>query len=159
MGLFVFKKKDLLWWLGIIVFWFFGRFLIALPGFIKSGSTPLYRDYSNYLIEGIIASSLSVIIIRILRNVKDEVKVKQVGGIKFAWHKKYIWHWVFFTLLFGVGRSLLNIFYNLSPNFAVNIMKGGIFFSLVYIIAGFWEGNPSFFESGKRRNNNSGDRA
>lgn len=158
MELFAFKKKDPLWWLGIFVFWFFGRFLTALPDFIKSGSTPLYRDYLNYLIEGVIASSLSVIIIGILRNVKDEVKVRKVVGIKFVWHKKYIWHWIGFTLLFGIGRSLQNLYYNLPPNILLNFIKGAIIFSVVYIGAGLWEGNPGFFEGGIKNNNNSDDR-
>lgn len=159
MRLFIVKKKDVLWWLGIMVFWSLGRFFFALPEFTKSGRSPVYKANLNYLIEGIIASSLSVIIIGVLRNVKDEVKVRKVLGAKFVWHKKYIWHWLGFTILFGIGRSLLNVVYDLSPNFVVNIIKGAIIFSLVYIIAGFWEGNPSFFESGIKRNDNSGNHA
>lgn len=137
-----------------MVFWFLGRLFFAMPEFTKSGRSLVYKACSNYLIEGIIASSLSVITIGILRNVKDEVKIRTVLGIKFVLHKKYIWHWLGFTFLFGVGRSLLNTVYDLSPNFIVNIIKGGIFFSLVYIIAGFWEGNPSFFESNTKKKEN-----
>lgn len=143
---FVFKKKDLLWLLGIITFWFFGRLLITLPEFIKKGYMPLWKDYYNYLIEGVIASSLGVILIKILRNIKDEVKETKVIGIKFVWHKNYIWHWIGFTLFFGIGRSLQNLYYNFPPNILLNFIKGAIIFSLVYIGAGLWEGNPEFFE-------------
>jgi len=90
--IFVFKKKDLLWWLGIITFWFFGRVIITLPEFIYKASIPLWEEYYGYLIEGVVASSLGVILIKILGNIKDEVKEINFIGIKFVWHKKYIWH-------------------------------------------------------------------
>jgi hypothetical protein len=155
-----FVKRDLLWWLGLIVFWFSARFILALPGTIKDVTDPSFHRYFDYLVEGIIFSSLGMIMVIFLRNFnnKDKVKEKSVFGIKFVWHTKYKWWWFGMTIFWGVGRSLMEVYHNILPHILINSVKGAIFFALVAVGAGFWEGNPGFFEGGIKKNDNSGDR-
>ncbi len=77
---------------------------------------------------------------------KDEAKVKKIFGVKFVWHKKYLWEWLVIAGFWGVGRSLFNLYIDHSPNVILNFVKGGLFMAIVILVAGFWEGNPSFFE-------------
>jgi hypothetical protein len=81
---------------------------------------------------------------------KDKVRVKKIFGIKFVWHTKYLWIWIATTAFWGVGRSLLNLCLDESPNVISNFVKGGILMTIAVLGAGLWEGNPEFFE-GQRR--------
>lgn len=153
MRSFLLKKTDLLWWLGIIAFWFMGRFILALPKFIKNWILPQLHDYYNYLIEGLIASSSAMIIVVFIRKLteKDEIKEKKVFGVKFVWHKKYIWHWIGITIWWGIGQSLIKLYYHIPPDIIWNFIKGGFFIAIAILGAGLWEGNPGFFEGPSRR--------
>jgi len=50
------------------------------------------------------------------------------------------------TAFWGVGRSLINLFHNDPSNVLSNFVKGGIIMAIAVLGAGFWEGNPEFFE-------------
>ncbi len=148
---FEFKKKDLWLWIGLIVLWMIFR--LALRSL--TSPAPLVFQYSDYLIEGLILSSVTVGIVIIFRKLgeKTEVKEKKIFGIKFVWHKNYFWTFIAVVVFWGVGRSLANLFLDVPPNFIVNFIKGGIFGGASILGAGFWEGNPEFFEGrpiGKR---------
>jgi len=152
---FIFKKKDLLWWLGLIVFWFLARFALALPVAIKTMVVTSFHRYFDYLVEGVIFSTLGMIMVIFLRNFskRDKVKEKSVFGIRFVWHTKYKWWWLGMTIFWGLGRSLMELYHDISPHILINVIKGGIFFALTAVGAGLWEGNPDFFEGhpkGKR---------
>ncbi len=146
-----FRKRDILLWLGLTAFWFMARFLFALPKTIIKLTLPPLQNYYEYLFEGLIFSSLSVLVINILRDVKDGAKEKRLFGMMFVWHRKYKWHWIGLTILFGIGRSFISLYQNLPPHFLLNFVKGGIFFAIAIILACLWEGNPGFFEGCYKR--------
>ena len=147
----VFKKKDLWLWIGFIVLWVIFR-LALRP---LTSTAPLVLDYPDYFIEGMILSSVTVGIVIIFRKLgeRDQVKEKKIFGIKFVWHKNYLWTCIAIIIFWGIGRSLVNLFLNVPPNFIVNFIKGGVLGGASILGAGFWEGNPEFFEGrpkGKR---------
>lgn len=157
-------KKTVLWWIGLIAFWFLARFILALPVTIGAATVPSFQRYFDYLVEGVIFSSLGMMMVIFLRNFdnRDKVKEKSVFGIRFIWHTKYKWWWFGMTIFWGVGRSLMEVYHNISPHIFINSVKGAIYFALVAVGAGFWEGNPGFFEGGtkkNKKNDNSRDRA
>jgi len=82
---------------------------------------------------------------------KDKVRVKKIFGIKFVWHKKYLWAWIGTTAFWGVGLSLLNLGLDESPNVISNFVKGGILMTIAVLGAGLWEGNPEFFGGRPKR--------
>jgi hypothetical protein len=141
---FDFKKKDLWFWVGLIVLWVIFR--LALKPIISTA--PLHLDYPDYFIEGMILSSVTVGIVIIFRKLgeRDEIKEKKIFGIKFVWHRNYLWGWIAIILFWGIGRSLANLFMNIPPDFVVNFIKGGFLGVAAILGAGFWEGNPEFFE-------------
>ncbi len=151
MRFILFKKGDILWWLGLTALWFTARFILALPKIVRNFIMPALSDYCDYVIEGIIVSSLAIIIVGILRNFneKDKVKEKRIFGIKFVWHKKYVWWWIGMTILWGIGRTLIELYHNISSDIFLNFIRGAFFSGLGFLIAGFWEGNPGFFEGRK----------
>lgn len=153
MKLFLFKKEDILWWLGLTAFWFMARFILAIPKVVKNFVLPSLLNYCDYLIEGAIVSSLGMITVGFVRKFgeKDKVKEKQVLGIKFIWHKKYVWLWIGTSVFLGGGRILVELYHNISPDILLNFIKGGIFGTVVILVAGLWEGNPGFFEGHYKR--------
>ena len=123
----------------MLAFWFIGRFLFTLPKTVKGVFIPSFRDIYGFLAEGVIFSSLGMATAIIVRRLgdKNEVKEKKVFGIRFVWHRKYLWGWIGMTIFWGIGQSLIYLYHETSPPVLWIFIKGGIFFTLVYLGAGF----------------------
>jgi hypothetical protein len=149
-----FSKKASLWWVGLLVFWILVRSLfLSSSGMISEEPEHSFREYLHYLIEGVIVSSFAVITIILVHKLskKDKVIATRILGMRFIWHKRYLWNWLALSLFWPIARTVINIYHNIPVDFLMNFLKAAIFFGVVVLIACFWEGNPNFFSGSKSK--------